>query len=187
MVLSLKRWKSRSPPGIDAGERARTHTQCIPPSEVKPSRTAARVNACRSARVAGWSSPVARQAHNLKVTGSNPVPATNLVTTRHAALTGSARVCGKGRCLAPAQRTPPSGKNQRQLAKRQRALPRPSRTKHKTPRAHKTVRAHTMNPPLLKMSLMIRSAFTCDCRDAGRIHGTRRVSVTTSLRAESCC
>lgn len=25
---------------------------------------------------AGWSSPVARQAHNLKVTGSNPVPAT---------------------------------------------------------------------------------------------------------------
>ena len=27
---------------------------------------------------AGWSSPVARQAHNLKVTGSNPVPAPNL-------------------------------------------------------------------------------------------------------------
>jgi hypothetical protein len=30
-----------------------------------------------NANVAGWSSPVARQAHNLKVTGSNPVPATN--------------------------------------------------------------------------------------------------------------
>ncbi len=28
------------------------------------------------ARVAGWSSPVARQAHNLKVVGSNPTPAT---------------------------------------------------------------------------------------------------------------
>jgi hypothetical protein len=27
---------------------------------------------------AGWSSPVARQAHNLKVTGSNPVPASPL-------------------------------------------------------------------------------------------------------------
>ena len=27
---------------------------------------------------AGWSSPVARQAHNLKVVGSNPAPATNL-------------------------------------------------------------------------------------------------------------
>ncbi len=25
---------------------------------------------------AGWSSPVAREAHNLEVTGSNPVPAT---------------------------------------------------------------------------------------------------------------
>ena len=24
----------------------------------------------------GWSSPVARQAHNLKVVGSNPIPAT---------------------------------------------------------------------------------------------------------------
>ena len=29
--------------------------------------------------VAGWSSPVARQAHNLKVVGSNPTPATNLI------------------------------------------------------------------------------------------------------------
>ena len=28
--------------------------------------------------IAGWSSPVARQAHNLKVAGSNPAPATNL-------------------------------------------------------------------------------------------------------------
>jgi hypothetical protein len=31
--------------------------------------------------IAGWSSPVARQAHNLKVTGSNPVPATKLMKT----------------------------------------------------------------------------------------------------------
>ena len=28
---------------------------------------------------AGWSSPVARQAHNLKVRGSNPLPATTFV------------------------------------------------------------------------------------------------------------
>jgi hypothetical protein len=27
--------------------------------------------------IAGWSSQVARQAHNLKVVGSNPAPATN--------------------------------------------------------------------------------------------------------------
>jgi hypothetical protein len=31
-----------------------------------------------SALAAGWSSPVARQAHNLKVAGSNPAPATKL-------------------------------------------------------------------------------------------------------------
>ncbi len=30
-----------------------------------------------TAFVAGWSSPVARQAHNLKVGGSNPPPATS--------------------------------------------------------------------------------------------------------------
>ncbi len=28
--------------------------------------------------IAGWSSPVARQAHNLKVVGSNPAPATKI-------------------------------------------------------------------------------------------------------------
>ena len=28
--------------------------------------------------IAGWSSPVARRAHNPKVVGSNPAPATNL-------------------------------------------------------------------------------------------------------------
>ena len=28
---------------------------------------------------AGWSSPVARQAHNLKVVGSNPTPATTTI------------------------------------------------------------------------------------------------------------
>ena len=33
-------------------------------------------------RTAGWSSPVARQAHNLKVVGSNPAPATNLEASK---------------------------------------------------------------------------------------------------------
>ena len=32
--------------------------------------------------IAGWSSLVARQAHNLKVVGSNPTPATNLRNLR---------------------------------------------------------------------------------------------------------
>ena len=33
---------------------------------------------------AGWSSPVARQAHNLKAAGSNPAPATTLTERRSA-------------------------------------------------------------------------------------------------------
>ena len=43
---------------------------------------------------AGWSSPVAREAHNLEVTGSNPVPATCLV----AANIGRPQGSTKGRC-----------------------------------------------------------------------------------------
>jgi hypothetical protein len=31
--------------------------------------------------LAGWSSPVARQAHNLKAAGSNPAPATKQYTS----------------------------------------------------------------------------------------------------------
>ena len=52
MILRLKTRESRSPPGL--------------PNHLNTSPNA------------GWSSPVARQAHNLKVTGSNPVPATNI-------------------------------------------------------------------------------------------------------------
>jgi len=40
---------------------------------------------------AGWSSPVARQAHNLKVTGSNPVPATSFTERRNRSRSASAR------------------------------------------------------------------------------------------------
>src|SRR5579871_1365546 len=38
--------------------------------------------------IAGWSSPVARQAHNLKVIGSNPIPATNDTETPAASAAG---------------------------------------------------------------------------------------------------
>ena len=41
--------------------------------------------------IAGWSSPVARQAHNLKVRGSNPLPATNSHNTRPRSLRAHAR------------------------------------------------------------------------------------------------
>ena len=83
MVLSLKRWKSRSSPGIEA--RATCITQYQNPFTTSHTPFA-------KANVAGWSSPVARQAHNLKVTGSNPVPATNSYND-DAALTGGVVVC----------------------------------------------------------------------------------------------
>ena len=57
MVLCLKARESRSPPD---------------PHNAKPTHSPTRSDHPG----AGWSSPVARQAHNLKVTGSNPVPAT---------------------------------------------------------------------------------------------------------------
>ena len=46
-----------------------------------------RVGRCRALKSqlgfdAGWSSLVARQAHNLKVVGSNPTPATNLLVKK---------------------------------------------------------------------------------------------------------
>ena len=55
MVLHLKVWESKSLPGLLASQHFFTKHD------------------------AGWSSPVARQAHNLKVVGSNPTPATNYV------------------------------------------------------------------------------------------------------------
>ena len=54
MVLHLKVWESKSLPSLSA--------------------TAFFFDA-------GWSSPVARQAHNLKVVGSNPTPATKMTNT----------------------------------------------------------------------------------------------------------
>src|SRR5947209_18115869 len=57
MVLRLKARKSRSSPSLAGPPSSQ-------PNNAQPNN-------------AGWSSPVARQAHNLKVEGSNPSPATN--------------------------------------------------------------------------------------------------------------
>nr|ADI18324.1 hypothetical protein [uncultured Rhodobacterales bacterium HF4000_03E16] len=46
------------------------------PSGARPHRPQATARQQANKSVAGWSSPVARQAHNLKVRGSNPLPAT---------------------------------------------------------------------------------------------------------------
>src|SRR3546814_1294750 len=75
MVRSLKRWKSRTPPGFAASAQEQNPFTCLLASA--GSRPAlADPGPHRPLGDAGWSSPVARQAHNLKVTGSNPVPAT---------------------------------------------------------------------------------------------------------------
>ena len=52
---------------------------------------------------AGWSSPVARQAHNLKVAGSNPAPATNIQKNAFTAIRldgGFFASSGNGRSVA---------------------------------------------------------------------------------------
>src|SRR3954452_14325302 len=69
MVLLLKQWKSRSSPGFAGGVEQNPFAMFTGP--LPGDRAAAFLFG------AGWSSPVARQAHNLKVAGSNPAPATN--------------------------------------------------------------------------------------------------------------
>ena len=83
MVLTLKRWKSRSSPGIVAG--VSTVKKPIRMSEPSYRKVTLKgpsgpfcVSRLNTRGDAGWSSPVARQAHNLKVVGSNPTPATNI-------------------------------------------------------------------------------------------------------------
>ena len=80
MVLRLKAWESRSPPNLVSLSIISRN------DDINPSHTinwaglmVQKTRLCkrRAKRVAGWSSSVARQAHNLKVVGSNPTPATN--------------------------------------------------------------------------------------------------------------
>ena len=74
MVLCLKTRESRSPPGLPSTRHTHSLTQ-----HAEDGHTPSGVHAFG----AGWSSPVARQAHNLKVAGSNPAPATNAYTYEH--------------------------------------------------------------------------------------------------------
>ena len=50
------------------------HWRLLIPASPRQAHNLAKQSAPKDA---GWSSPVARQAHNLKVAGSNPAPATN--------------------------------------------------------------------------------------------------------------
>ena len=73
MVLLLKQWKSRSSPGFETGASKNP----FPMLKMPLSSYLAAAFLFGVTGDAGWSSPVARQAHNLKVAGSNPAPATN--------------------------------------------------------------------------------------------------------------
>ena len=77
MVLRLKARESRSPPGLPRGCVLQSSMLDI---QVRPTLLHAFTQATALAAkfAAGWSSPVARQAHNLKVIGSNPIPAPKL-------------------------------------------------------------------------------------------------------------
>ena len=120
MVLRLKARESRSRPGLPRG------------CSVKP--TLHHDNAS-SAFDAGWSSPVARQAHNLKVTGSNPVPAPSLRTRQVNDLAGFSCLTvmqghrlGRHRSLAvPQRRAVRSGRGSRTARTRPRSAPRRAR------------------------------------------------------------
>ena len=84
MVLVLKHWKSRSSPGIKAGGHRDINPFTVSKTPLPGHPRAAAFSSLdqtsKDNGTAGWSSPVARQAHNLKVVGSNPTPATTGVT-----------------------------------------------------------------------------------------------------------
>ena len=76
MVLCLKTWESRSLPGLQRAEGFLFTGRLTTEDGRQTSVIRPLFSVLRPLFIAGWSSPVARQAHNLKVTGSNPVPAT---------------------------------------------------------------------------------------------------------------
>src|SRR3954451_9962179 len=87
MVLRPKARESGSPPGPTGAPDTRGRRQATV-TEARRHDHTRRTDAPREPQAgdrgedAGWSSPVARQAHNLKVAGSNPAPATNVTTVR---------------------------------------------------------------------------------------------------------
>ena len=94
MVLRLKARKSRSLPDQPRPEVA--HCACSAQIETQENLlddfgVRARYEICpitSKTDDAGWSSPVARQAHNLKVVGSNPTPATNINPRKYSSFRG---------------------------------------------------------------------------------------------------
>ena len=101
MVLCLKTRESRSPPGLPNADTPPhslpTMTRSDPPAPASRSPFAT-----PSEDDAGWSSPVARQAHNLKAAGSNPAPATTNTEALDAQASGAFVVLSPCRSTKPA-------------------------------------------------------------------------------------
>ena len=110
MVLRPKTRESRSPPNLKSPRNRSLHDPPTPDT-IRPAGQ--RLGA-------GWSSPVARQAHNLKVAGSNPAPATNDTDTPEAKAAGVFAFCGVAlrRPLDPVQDRPQVAAEQPSIAPR---------------------------------------------------------------------
>src|SRR3984957_9892561 len=78
MVLRLKTRESRSLPGLPSIWNQRAFKTLFTSQGPFTFWAGLHGLVTRVLGDAGWSSPVARQAHNLKVAGSNPAPATKL-------------------------------------------------------------------------------------------------------------
>jgi hypothetical protein len=131
MVLCLKTRESRSPPGLPIAIERATRSHEPAPFPRHAHRSGPRTHRPRSPEPAhpdqphtpadhphtlgaGWSSPVARQAHNLKVTGSNPVPATKRQQHNNAS---PSRLTAWRACVRSLADTPP-----RRLPARRRTM-----------------------------------------------------------------
>jgi hypothetical protein len=188
MVLRLKTWESRSPPNLKSpkpgGHRHRTMPPPRPVAGIRRPNTALSTN---QNPAAGWSSPVARQAHNLKVVGSNPTPATKSlrdIRCLDAALRGGVCVsttpwkhCGSKRGRSPSRHneiragfsTPSCGAGPEQwrwsflaLSRRSPALPRTSRSVDRRPKVPAWSLPEQRTSVRLPMSVcaaLIRSCF----------------------------
>ena len=73
-----RRHLSKAPRGPAVSSRVWSHAFCALFSVALSGAASYSDRHRKTDNTAGWSSPVARQAHNLKVVGSNPTPATTL-------------------------------------------------------------------------------------------------------------
>ena len=126
MVLCLKTWESRSLPGLQKTDKnpSQQPKHTTQKHTAQTTKSLARQCRCQTPD-AGWSSPVARQAHNLKVTGSNPVPATTFternIVLSNAAPPRAAFAFGARRRPSPPQPSPRSRPPTRPRSRRPRA------------------------------------------------------------------